>query len=103
MSQPGPSSGVYYSIPEDGGRSLGIDGRFGGSGGVRGSMVASESSHEAEGEEGGGAEEQGDEVQENEVLGKVTDVVKAVMELSNRVSHSSPDQFVDLVKVRHVT
>lgn len=134
---PAPSPVVYYSIPEDGGRSLGDDGRFGPSSiggrsqgedgqlrsggwglseggqsrngvsedepsrtGGRGSVAESESSHEED--EKAGAED-GAVAEEEEVLGKVTDVVKAVMELSDRVSLSQPDQYVELVKVSHMT
>ena len=61
-------------------------------------MAGSESSHEGE----GGTEEKVEEGEE-EVLGKVTNVVKAVMELSNRVSLSPPDEYLELVKVGHVT
>ena len=127
------SPGLYYSIPEDGGRSLTEDGQFlssrlNGSG----SMVESESNHEpeekaeemmgqgererereregeregereeGEGEGEGEGEKEGEDVsaeEEEEVLGKVTEVVKAVMELSNRVSLSTPEQYVELVKV----
>ena len=121
--QSGP--GVYYSIAEDGGRSLTEDGQFlssrgNGRGSGRGSLGESESSHEREevaeekvgqGEEGEGEREgereregegEGEGVsaeEEEEVLGKVTEVVKAVMELSNRVSLSTPEQYVELVKV----
>ena len=38
-------------------------------------------------------------VGEDEVLGKVTDVVKSVMELSNKVYLSPPDEYLELVKV----
>lgn len=41
--------------------------------------------------------------EEEEVLGKVTEVIKAVMELSNHVALSPPDQYIDLVKVSHMT
>lgn len=96
---PSLSAGVYYSIPEDGGRSLGEDGRFGNSkGNGRGSAAESESSHEGE-EKGGGEGEGGRVKEEEEILGKVTEVVKAIMDLSNRVSLSSPEQYVELVKV----
>ena len=43
--------------------------------------------------------EVGEAVGEEEVLGKVTNVVKAVMELSHRVSLSPPDEYLELVKV----
>ena len=54
---------------------------------------------EEEGGEGRGEEERG------EVLVKVTEVVKAVMELSHKVSLLTPDGYVELVKVGfcHVT
>ena len=124
-----PSTDVYYSIPEDGGRSLREDGQFVSSrASERDSELGSESSHEGgeggevreeraiwvEGEGGElsgegekGEEEEGERKEvdrvglEQAVLGKVTDVVKAVMELSNRVSLSPPDQYLELVKVSY--
>ena len=103
----GPARTGGRSLGEDGqfgpsrtgGRSLGDDGQFGPSGSDgRGSVAESESSHEGdETGEGGTGEE------EEEVLGKVTEVVRAVMELSNRVSLSPPDQYIELVKVSHMT
>lgn len=99
QSDPTPSSGVYYSIPEDSGRTLNEEGQFissTGSGRVsrgsgRGSVVVSEPDEAIVVLFGGDEEE--------EVLKKVTAVVKAVMELSNRVSFSSPDHYLELVKV----
>ena len=119
-----PLSGIYYSIPEDGGRSLNEAGQFV-SFRESGSLADSESSRddgegvsreeeegvsreeEGEGvsreEEGGGVQrEEGEGVEmvgEEDVLGKVTEVVKAVMELSNKVSLSPPDEYLELVKV----
>ena len=70
-------------------------------------MAGSESSREGEeareGEEVGGESVKVVSVNDEEVLKKVTDVVKAVMELSNRVSLSPPDEYLDLVKVSHMT
>ena len=88
-------------------RSLREDGQFvSARGSGRGSMAGSESSREGEvGGELGEREEKEEEeeggvrVGEEEVLGKVTEVVKAVMELSNRVSLSPPDEYLELVKV----
>ena len=81
-------------------RSLREDGQFVS---IRSSIAGSESSREGgeRGGEGGSGEvrEVGEGVGAEEVLGKVTDVVKAVMELSNRVSLSPPDEYLELVKV----
>ncbi|CAI8043409.1 Focal adhesion kinase 1 [Geodia barretti] len=97
-----PSGGVYYSIPEDGVRSLREDGQFVSSrGSGHGSITGSESSREGEVGVSGEMEEKGEvgeAVGEEEVLGKVTNVVKAVMELSHRVSLSPPDEYLELVK-----
>ena len=76
-------------------RSLREDGQFVS---IRSSIAGSESSREGE-ERGGEVREVGEGVGAEEVLGKVTDVVKAVMELSNRVSLSPPDEYLELVKV----
>lgn len=100
-----PSGGVYYSIPEEGVRSLREDGQFVSSpGNERNSITCSESSREGgEGQRGEEEEEKeeerGDIVEEEEVLGKVTGVVKSVMELSNKVYLSPPDEYLELVKV----
>ena len=111
-----PLSGIYYSIPEDGGRSLNEAGQFV-SFRESGSLADSESSRDdgegvsREEEEGVSREEEGEGVSreeegegvemvgEEDVLGKVTEVVKAVMELSNKVSLSPPDEYLELVKV----
>ena len=99
------SASIYYSIPvEEGGRSLLPDGRFGRPGSVHGSESSHEGDVEGGGERGrleeGRPEEVGEEAV-GDVLKKVTEVVKAVMELSNKVSLSPPDEYVELVKVSH--